>query len=282
MFPRVRTRFLALVLAAGCGDRADAVLPDAPVIDTGFPSPMTIAATSTHLSLPFAATVSGQAGGAVAITGDVGTLAIAGNTASAFVYVAIPFAGYTLYQGFGVTSARWDVFWLYCQGAALSYLYDEAVTGAPLVGTVATGSCSGTTGTTDAAVTLPAFAIAPPAPRPGFVVDGAQIAIAANGTGTFGGLPLIAFDLVDCSTGCGSPGWYELHSVIWDDARQRVTFVIVYLKTDTPNEVELAYARSLPDLADPIGDAIVPATWSIPSAALARRGPGIPPPSARL
>jgi len=279
--PRFLT--LALVAAAGCGDHADAIEPDAPVIETGFPSPMMIAATSAHVSLPFAATVAEQtAGGPTTITSDVGTVGVAGDSVPAFVYVAIPFAGYTLYQGFGVAPARWDVFWLYCQGTALSYVYDEAVTGAPLVGRPTTGSCSGTTATTDAAVSLPAFAIAPPSPRPGFVVDGAQIAVAANGTGTYGGLPLIAFDLVDCSTGCGTPGWYELHSLVWDEAHQRVTFVIVYLTIGQPNAVQLAYARSLPDLADPIGDVVVPATWSIPSAALARRGPGIPPPRARL
>ena len=109
----------------------------------------------------------------------------------------------------------------------------------------------------------------------------------ADGTGalTFGGrtLPLIVFGDVDCSTNCGSPGWYELHSVVWDDAQQRAIFVIVYLILGSMNDVELAYARSLPDLGDPIGAITMPATWSVSSSltstARTRRPFGVPPPA---
>ena len=33
----------------------------------------------------------------------------------------------------------------------------------------------------------------------------------------------------DCRTGCGTPGWYELHAIVWNQAQQKVGFQVVYL-----------------------------------------------------
>ena len=92
--------------------------------------------------------------------------------------------------------------------------------------------------------------------------------------------PLIVFQDVDCTTTCGTPGWYELHSVIWDDAAQKALFTIIYLSTDQHAEVELSYSRSLPDLGDPIGDLRLPATWTAQPAAHRPSHMTMPPPRA--
>ncbi len=42
----------------------------------------------------------------------------------------------------------------------------------------------------------------------------------------------LPFHTVDCRAGCGTPGWYELHTIVWNQARQEVGFEIIYLNED--------------------------------------------------
>jgi len=256
---------------------------------SAFPAKLAVPATNQTITLPFDLAASGSANaplGAISMVHDVGTVGVVGGSASAFVYMTQVFGAYTLYQGIGITASSWDVFWLYCQATGLSYVYDEGVGGAALFGVPASGTCQSQLANRDATVSLPAFSVETPAPTTGYVVDGPDITIATTGEGTvtLGArtLPLIVFQDVDCTTTCGTPGWYELHSVIWDAANQQAIFTIVYLSTDQHAQVELTYARSLPDLGDPIGDLHLPATWTAhPAAARGPRHMTIAPPRAR-
>jgi hypothetical protein len=279
-------RFLALmplgllgltsVVATGCDDPD--VAPDAAPVPPdmqpagpppGFPAVLEIAAAQATITVPFTASASGSASapfGSVAMTSDAGTLQIDGTSLASFVYMTVPFAGYVLYQGFAVGPQRWDVFWLYCQGTGLAHIYDEGVGGPELFVRPASGTCNGTDAVAAVPVSLPALAL--PAPRPfgGYTVTGPDVTVTADGTGslTLDGrtLPLVVFGEVDCSTICGAPGWYELHSIVWDEAQRRVIFLIVYLINGRPNQVQLTYARSLPDLGDPIGTRNLAASWT--------------------
>jgi hypothetical protein len=276
--------FTALALAA-CGggggtppdgpiDAIAGPLPDAAMCptSTGFPAQLVLGPMQGSVANPFTVQITGSGSsqiGAVSLAADVGTVAIGGAAQTSFVYMTVPFGGYQLYQGFAVGASRWDVFWMYCNsnGTNLSNIYDEGVDGPLLFVEGASGSCNGAMTATTTQVTLPASMIASPTSvYTGYVVDGTKIHIASNGIGsvTLGGatMPLVVFGTVDCRTACGSPGWFELHSVVWDAAHQRTIFVIVYLESGAPGSVLLTYARALPDLSDPIGSQGLSATWN--------------------
>ena len=296
----MRGAIAAVALALGaCGGRSNGTPDGAPDLDTppavdarptpAFPARITVPASQGVVALPFDTTITGKGGapiGDVAVTHDVGTVALDGAAVAAFTYEQQPFGAYTLYQGVAVSAARWDVFWLYCNGNALAYVYDEGVDGPPIFFTGATGACNVANTSVQAQVSLPAMSIPAPVPSGGYTVDGPKIVVHHDGTGavTIGGkeLPLIVFGDVDCRTECGGSGWSELHSVVWDEAAQRAMFVIIYLRKDAPSTVLLTYARSLPDLGDPIGILELDATWSVSALRRARDygpvHPGMPPP----
>jgi hypothetical protein len=103
---------------------------------------------------------------------------------------------------------------------------------------------------------------------PGFTIDGPAVHLdgAAPGTVTLGGgtLTLLVFNTVDCTIKCGTPGWTELHSLLWDPSAVRACFGIVYLRQDDLAHVQVAWSLTLPLLTDPAGNAVLPATWTTP------------------
>src|SRR5262249_20944303 len=200
----MRALAITLVAPAACGGhdatkRPDAGVdaavdaatgPDAPMcpVSTGFPAQLLLGPSSGSVANPFTVKITGSGSsqiGAVAFDADVGTVALGGAAQTSFLYMTVPFVGYQLYQGFAVGASRWDVFWMYCNGAALSNIYDEGVDGPLLFVEGATGSCNGAMTATTVPVTLPSSTIASPTPvDTGYAVDGTNIHIAANGIGT--------------------------------------------------------------------------------------------------
>jgi hypothetical protein len=295
---------VAFAVLAACADHGGAASTDSGVdagadggsavdagIDavSGMPATLVIGASAGTVTDAFGLTASGTAAapyGEISFSNDVGMLDVGGGAAAGFVYATVAEAGYTLYDGFAVTPTAWDAFYLYCSNDALTDVYDEKIGGHGMAYAAVTGgTCSATSAQTVAHVALPAFSIPTPAPIGGYTVHGHAVDIAADGTGTLQvgaqRLPLVVFDDVDC-TACGGSGWFELHSIVWDAAAQRVVFVIVYLVNGTATSVELAYARSLPDLGDPLGTVVLGATWTAPHALIKPRAAhGTPPPSFR-
>jgi hypothetical protein len=288
----------------GCGGGDDPATPDAPPsvpdaagMAVGFPSTMMIAASQATIPIPFTVTSNGTGSapfGRVAMTSDVGTVELDGVPVPSFVYMTVPFGEYVLYQGFAVGPDRWDVFWLYCRDIDLAYIYDEGISGRPLFVRPATGRCNDAGAPATAPVSLPPLALPAPVPFGGYAVTGTDITVGKDGNGTLNlngrRLPLVVFGDVDCS-GCGGMGWYELHSILWDEMNRRVIFVIIYLISGQSASVQLTYARSLPDLGDPIGTRVLPSSWTVNptvrsrSSSTARTdGPrfGVPPPGMQL
>jgi hypothetical protein len=83
-----------------------------------------------------------------------------------------------------------------------------------------------------------------------------------NGSMVFFGTDSIAlpFYTDDCRTGCGTPGWYELHMIVWNQVEQQVAFTIVYLDD---KGVSATDEIVLPDNTPTNSDYIPGATWSL-------------------
>ncbi|MFT3697798.1 MAG: hypothetical protein QM831_31955 [Kofleriaceae bacterium] len=264
-------RSLALAMIAACGnspapdtrDGAPVTIDAVRSIDAApppstFPDMVTIDATHGTLANPFTATIDGSG---ISIANDTGTI----DSTSAALYNSVPFGTYQIFGSIVVAPDRWTIAYPYCMNGSLVDLYAEQVGPGGFVLTQRTGTCSSTTASIQAQVDLPSFSIATPSPVGNATVHGAAIDL-DHGVGTIAidnvKQPAVVFDTVDCSSTCGSPGWYELHTLIYDDTAHTATFAIVYLKIGTANSVQVSYAMRLPTLDDPFHDAVLDATWT--------------------
>jgi hypothetical protein len=234
---------------------------------------LSVPATSGQLPLGYDATITGMGSGdvgALQITANSGTIEVQGTSLPAVAYEQIPFGAYTLYQMLAVAPDHWVIAWAYCNGGVLDSVYIESTNGIAGEQLNATGTCSATSGpVTNASVDFPAMDLPPPTLVSGFTVtgtdltyDGAHTGRMVIGQDNWGFFP---FTTVDCSTACGTPGWYELHSILWDQATQRACFGIYYLVLDNTDQVMLDYVICLPNLTDPVGaGAKFTATYTYP------------------
>jgi hypothetical protein len=199
-----------------------------------------------------AATAAGVTGTTVSIASNQGTVSFGGRGPfQAFVYSRTPFpaANSIVYTGLGVESGTWYPFFLYCSGdGRLTKVFGEMTDRDVDVSDDVDGTCTDQGVAPMAPVSLAANTLSPVALTCGFSVHGPGSSIdlegSQNGSVTFLGTDSIAlpFHTVDCRTGCGSPGWYELHTIVWSQVRQAVGFEIIYLDdtgVSTSNGIEL-------------------------------------------
>lgn len=202
----------------------------------------------------------------VEIRSRYGTVSLGRRDVAALVYKKIPWSGYSLilYQALAVEAHAWTVFWFYCTGPSLTYVYWESTTSSTVSKAPMKGSCT-STATASATVSWPAVSMTAPAPVPGFRAHGALLDIgsAAPGHVVFDGQSwtLYPYAVVDCSKICGSPGWYELHALLWNSKTGDAAYGIVYLITGHPHQVQLDYGLELPTLGRP-ADASFEADWT--------------------
>jgi len=259
-----------LILAA-CGAPAVSHAPSPSVSPvSGSPSTAAIAwpAISLDDSNTFGIDISGSGTevSRVDIHSRFGAVTLGGKVMSALVYKDIPWNSYSLvlYQALAIEARSWTVLWFYCTGSSLTYIYWESPTSSRINREPMKGTCT-TTSTTHTAVSWPAGSMQAPAVVAGFSVRGAHIEIgsAAPGHADLDGKTwsLYSYALVDCSKGCGAPGWYELHSLLWDSATGETAYGIVYLITGQTHRVQLEYALELPTLGRP-PDTSFDADWS--------------------
>jgi hypothetical protein len=267
---RIAAVVLMLIFAAcgGPGVGQSASPAASPVSGSPVPGVITWPAVSIDDSTTFSIDISGSGSevSKVDIHSRFGAVTIGGRTLSALVYKDIPWSSYSLvlYQALAVEAHSWTVLWFYCTGSSLTYIYWESTTSSRVNKEPMKGTCA-TTGTTQTAVSWPAGSMQAPAVVAGFSVHGAHIDIgnASPGHADFDGKTwsLYSYALVDCSKICGSPGWYELHSLLWDSATGETAYGIVYLITGQTHRVELEYALELPTLGRP-ANAAFDADWS--------------------
>ena len=161
--------------------------------------------------------------------------------------------------------------WFYCStvNQTLGSVYFESTDGTAVTSEPASGNCMDTDMTSTVAVQFPALDLPQPALVPGFTIDGsARFSSTARSRELvdLGGGPLtvLVFNTVDCTKICGSPGWTELHALLWDQANQRVCFAIIYLRSEDTTHVQLAYSLTLPNLTEPDEKVRLAATWTLP------------------
>ena len=224
-------------------------------------------ATEGELALDFDVAIAGDGSsfiGALDLQNGSGTVEVGGQLLPVVAYERQPFGDWLLFQLLAVQSDRWYVLWAYCQGSDLTWIYFEGTDGTRLDAEPASGSCLDGPGPTAAAVGFPAVDMPLPPLIDGFAIEGPSVSLlgAAPGWVDLGTRhTVLAFDEVDCTADCGSPGWREVHSILWDEVAARACFAIFYLFDGAP-EVLLAYALTLPDLSDPAGDVGLAARWS--------------------
>ncbi len=199
-----------------------------------------------------AATAAGATGTTVSIASNQGTVSFGGRGPfQAFLYnrIQFPAANSVVYGGLGVENGTWYPFYLYCSAdGRLTRVYGEMTDRDVDVDDDVDGTCTDQGVAPMAPVSLAANTLSPVALTCGFSVHGPETSIdlegSQNGSATFLGTDSTAlpFHTVDCRTGCGTPGWYELHTIVWNQVRQAAGFEIIYLDdtgVSTSNGIEL-------------------------------------------
>jgi hypothetical protein len=171
-----------------------------------------------------------------------------------------------VYSGLGVSSTELVPIWFYCNGSGWITVWYESTADGTMRCALALGTCSDARSATTQYVELPASTLALDHLVTSFTVSGSQVSVDGSGRGsmTFAEATwnLAVFGAVDC-TSCGTPGWYELHSLYWRRDSPDICFGILYL-TPGSQIVQLAWSMCLPSLADPTGGSIgFDATWTV-------------------
>jgi len=218
-----------------------------------------------------AATAAGATGTTVSIVSNQGTVSYAGRGPfPAFIYNRLfyPIANRTLYGGLGVENGTWFPFWLFCSAdGRLTKIQGEMTDRAVAIFEDLEGTCTDQGVAPMAPVSLAANTLSPVALTCGFSVHApapASIDLESSRNGSmvwFGNDSLtLPFYTNDCRRGCGTPGWYELHAIVWNQVQHQVAFAIVYLDdagVHSANEIEL------PDGSTGDMGTIPGATWSL-------------------
>jgi hypothetical protein len=217
-----------------------------------------------------AATAAGATGTTVSISSNQGTVSFGGRGPfQAFLYsrTLFPAANSIVYTGLGVETGTWYPFFLYCSAdGRLTRVYGEMTDRDVAVFDDVDGTCTDQGVAFMSPVSLAANTLSPVALTCGFSVHGPGSSIdlegSQNGSVTFLGSDSIAlpFHTVDCRTDCGTPGWYELHTIVWNRVRQEVGFEIIYL-----NDTGVTTGDGI-ELPDGTMTAVGPfsgATWSL-------------------
>jgi hypothetical protein len=218
-----------------------------------------------------AATTSAPDGVTVSIVANQGTVAYGGRGPfPAFIYDREMQAGAILYAGLGVGDGAWFPFWLYCTSdGALVAIYGEMTDQDTDVFPEVAGTCTDQGVAAAQAVSVPAHTLSTIALTCGFTVSAPApdttdlMSSSVGSTYLLGDVSRVyPFHTVDCRFGCGSPGWYEIHSIIWDPTQQAAAFGIFYLQ-DTGVSLG-ANGIALPS-GEIVGDGtpISGATWSL-------------------
>ena len=244
--------------------------PDAPVVDVTVPEgPIAVAGGQATLRANFTANVSGTLTGrigAVSMTNNAGTVELDGVALPAFGYVRQAWDGFglTLVQTLIVKNDALYPAWLYCSGTKFDGVYYEGTDGSAMTWEPAMdGTCEITDAATNRAVDVPSFEMTAPTPDHDFRVTGGPLVVepGRSGTYTHDGTTWQAhpFEVVNCTTDCGTPGWWELHTILWDGAS--ACFVIYYF-FEGGRASQVAYSVCLPGFEARIPEQTIGGTWS--------------------
>ena len=257
------------LLASPSGCERPPLCPDV-VIDAEIPVPATNLAPSAMFPPINASTTSAPAGVAVSISRNQGTVVFdERGPLQAFIYERTSFtpAASTLYLGLAVADGAWVPFVLYCSNGLLTTVFGEMTDRDVGLLYDVEGTCSDQNVGFMDPVVIPAHTlrtvavtcgVSATAPAPNQLqISGGQpgsMALRADSATVF------PFHTVDCRTGCGSPGWYEIHAIVWDQSQASVSFGIFYLSA---TGVTAGNGVTLPSGNPFAGFEFPSASWSI-------------------
>jgi hypothetical protein len=216
----------------------------------------------------------GATGTTVSIVSNQGTVSYGGRgPVQAFIYESIPGfpdASSISYAGLGVETGAWFPFWLFCsRDGRLTKIQGEMTDRNVAVLADLGGTCTDQGVGAMHPVSLAANRLSPVALNCGFSVhgpapDSIDLEGSQDGSMLFLGTDSIAlpFYTDDCRTGCGgTPGVYEVHTIVWNQAQQEVGFQIVYL--DGTGVYTEGNGIELPDGTSTPAERFPGATWSL-------------------
>jgi hypothetical protein len=203
--------------------------------------------------------------GAVRLDQSGGTVEVNGvPRPAAFVARSQFEAGPVLHELYVLGPDRFYLLWSYCYSGSIRFLYVEDSEGEIHGFELATGTCAEVRRTSDTSVTFPRTEIQWPKPLGGYAVSGHSLRLDPGVPGAvwFDGTvqSVITFATIDCRN-CAEPGWFELHSLLWDPRNGAVTVGIFYLELQAPGAVRLLYAVHLSSMSLDTGS--FTATWRI-------------------
>lgn len=192
---------------------------------------------------------------------------------SALIYEAMTWEEYgiDLYHVLAPTRDTLNVMYFYCgyvSEAGLDYVWHESY-GLDMDYEYATGDCSTTSQAVEVDVEISNLTALPQPYQlvSGFAVDGAEVSVSdSGGTLSLDGreLDLYPFEVVDCTSECTADpadGWWELHSMMDDEASGELCFGVLYLMTGDTDHVSLGYCFCLQSLTR-LDDTTFDATWT--------------------
>ena len=252
---------LCAVLVAACGVSPPLTVPAVPpklelaAVDgtlSGADPAVNLAGTGASYIGPFS------------LDEDVGTVEVDGRTLPAVVIArsALPPA-YVLYEVYALADDGFHLFWTYCRGGSVEFIYAIDSRGVTGFDDGASGTCAEVTRTSPSGVHLPAVAMDWPQVPIGFYVAGDAVDLPSGAPGAvrYGGLVQAAFTFatVDC-TGCAVYGWYELHVLLWNPDTRESAVGVVYLEQRDGTHVRLDYVIDLATL-QPLPGVTYEAGW---------------------
>jgi hypothetical protein len=185
-----------------------------------------------------AATTSAPAGVSISIVSSQGTIAYGGRGPfPVFINQRtddFPDSNSRLYGGLGVADGAWFPFWLYCTvDGRLFSIYGEMSDRDTTVWEDVDGTCTDQGVDPLTRVSLPAHTLSPIALTCGFTVNApGSLDLTSSNVGNMtymgGAYSVFPFHTVDCRD-CDSPGWIEIHSILWNPAQPGAGFGIFYL-----------------------------------------------------
>jgi hypothetical protein len=267
---------------AGAPEAAEAADAGGETAPTQLALPATQGSWLANVDLNVTGRGSGELG-AISLTHGVGTITFHGAPAKALYFVGsvVPLgtdagaadsalADEYDFEIIAEQEGRIIATWLTCYKGSLAYVYYESTDGlASTKSQSASGTCTVVAQPTTETPAWPAFSFPAPSVVSGFTITGTDLAFDGKGPGTIAlngtSWALHPFHAIDC-TACASPGWWELHSILWNPDGAGACLGILYLQKNAPTSVELAYLMCFPDLTSPIPNdqKMYAASWTSP------------------
>ncbi len=249
---------------------------------------ITLQSSQKVISLENSNTLRGHGSGQIGeiqISANSGTIEINQKKMETFLQERIGWEGMgtVLYQGLALNQNQFYVYWIYCDlKDKLIDVYYESSDSSEVKVEAASGTCTSLANTTKSTVSIPSMNLEQPTPISGFNIKGNSIKLSSGNIGTLKDwsakrvedqdLKFLPFSTINCAAcSAGGPaagkGWYELHSLVWNDTQSKVCFAIIYLFADHKRDPQISHSLCLSDLSNSLDSINLTAEWeSVPQA----------------